>query len=575
MQTKIIKIRSMAISSRLIVLAMLMYSALGISDVRGDNILRIGLLHEPKTLNVWSASDRWSRQVLDQFYQPLYIREPKNLKLVPWLAKSDPVFNSSDRSYTVHLRPAKWSDGSELTSEDVAFTGRFIKEFRVPLFYSNWSFIEKIETPDKLTVKFYLNELKAIFLTRTLTTPIVQKREWQPMSANLKKAKNFRDKLLVYSVAKPISSGPFVLNDRETGGSFFLRRNPNFFGRDRTIDGYVLGPYIDGILFKIFHNSETAVFALKKGDIDMFWWSIPPKHLKELLEDQNIEFYLNERSALHFIGFNVRKRPFSDINFRRAVATLIDRDYIITKLLNYNAVKMYSIVPPGNTFWYNADVARYGEGLSREARIRRSYEILKKAGYTWKVPPVDINGNRNKGDGIIMPDGSAMKEMTILTPTADYDPYRFRTGMMVVKWLRGIGIPINVKAVEFGALIHQIKDRHQFDLFVLGYGNLSLDPDYLRSFFHSRDDKPGGWNISGYKNYVYDRIADQSAQAMEPETRRKLIYKLQNIIMHDVPYYPLYNPKMIEGIRSNRFHGWVEMIGGIGNMWSFCQIRPQ
>ena len=49
---------------------------------------------------------------------------------------------------------------------------------------------------------------------------------------------------------------------------------------------------------------------------------------------------------------------------------------------------MYSIVPPGNTFWYSSDVPKYGEGLSREARVRKAYEILKQAGYTWEVPPV-------------------------------------------------------------------------------------------------------------------------------------------------------------------------------------------
>jgi ABC-type transport system substrate-binding protein len=512
---------------------------------------------------------------LDQFYQPLYIREPNNLKLVPWLAKSEPVYNSADRSYTVHLRPAKWSDGSELTSEDVAFTGRFIKEVKVPLFYSNWSFIQKIETPDKQTVRFYLKELKAIFLTRTLTTPIVQKKEWHPVVTNFKKTKKYHDKLLTHPVVRPVSNGPFVLNDWKPGVSLFLKRNPFFFGKGQTISGRVLGPYIDGILFKIYHNSEAAVLTLKKGGIDMFWWSIPPEHLGELLENKDIEFYLNERSALHFIGFNVRKRPFSDINFRSAVAVLIDRDYLITKILNYNAVKMYSIVPPSNTFWYDSDVPKHGEGLSREARVRRAYEILKKTGYTWKVSPVDSNGKVVKGEGIIMPDGRAMKEITILTPTADYDPHRFKTGMMAEKWLREIGIPANAKSLEFGALIHRVKDRHQFDLFVLGYGNLSLDPDYLRSFFHSRNDKPGGWNMSGYKNFVYDRIADESARAMQGTTRRQLIKKMQNIIIRDIPYFPLYNPKMIEGVRRDRFQGWVEMLGGIGNMWSFCQVRPK
>ena len=575
MQTTNDNVKIINIFFKGIVLPMLIFVALGISDVRGGDILRIGLLQEPKISNVWSASDFWSRKVLDQFYQSLYIREPNNMKLVPWLAKGDPVYNPADRSYTVHLKPAKWSDGSELTSEDVAFTGKFIKEFRVPHFYSNWSFIQKIEALSKRTVRFYLKEPKAIFLSRTLTTPVVQKREWLQVVESVRKTKKSRDKVLAYSVERPVSSGPFVLKHWKEGGSLFLERNRYFFGKGQTIGGQVLGPHIDGILFKIFPNSEAAVSALKNGGIDMFWRGIPPGYLEELLENQSIEFYLNERSALYFLGFNVRKRPFSDINFRRAVATLIDRDYLVTKLLKYNAVKMYSIVPPGNTFWYNADVPKYGEGLSREERLRRAYEILKNAGYTWEVPPVDLNGNLDEGEGIIMPDGRPMEEITILTPTADYDPQRFKAGMMTEKWLREIGIPANTKAMDFRALIHRIKDRHQFDLFILGYGNLSLDPDYLRSFFHSRNDKIGSWNMSGYRNPVYDKIADESARAMQPETRRELIWKMQHIIMQDVPYFPLYNPKLIEGVRKDRFRGWVEMLGGIGNMWSFCQIRPK
>ncbi|MBW2238790.1 MAG: ABC transporter substrate-binding protein, partial [Deltaproteobacteria bacterium] len=562
MQTTNDSFNTTKIFFRGIVLALVIYVALGTPNVRGGDVLRVGLLQEPKTLNIWMASDSWSRKVLEQLYQPLYIREPKRLKLVPWLAKDNPVYDPVMISYTIKLRPAKWSDGSELTSEDVAFTGRFIKEFRVPLYYSNWRFIKKIETPDKHTVRFYLKEPKAIFLTRTLTTPVVQKKEWLQVAANARKTENPLGNVMEYPVERPVSSGPFVLNDWKARVSLFLERNTHFFGKGQTIGGKVLGPHIDGILFKIFRNSEAAVFALKNNRIDMFWWSIAPEHLEGLLKDENIEFYLNERSALRYIGFNVRKRPFSDINFRRAVATLIDRDYIITELLNYNAVKMYSIVPPGNTFWYNSNVPKYGEGLSRESRRRRAYEILKRAGYTWEVPPVDINGNLGEGKGIILPDGSLMKEFTILTPTPDYGPQRAAIGKTIVRWVKIMGIPARVKPMEFGSLIQQIKNRHQFDLFVLGYGKLSLDPDYLRTFFHSRNDKPSGWNMSGYKNPYYDRISDESASAMNIERRKKLVWNMQNIILRDVPYYPLYNPKMIEGVRKERFHGWVEMLGG-------------
>jgi hypothetical protein len=49
---------------------------------------------------------------------------------------------------------------------------------------------------------------------------------------------------------------------------------------------------------------------------------------------------------------------------------------------------------------------------------------------------------------------------------------------------------------------------------------------------------------------------------------------MQHILMRDLPYLPLYNPLMVLGVRKDRFRGWVEMTGGIGNLWSLCHIKP-
>ncbi|MGA8179954.1 MAG: ABC transporter substrate-binding protein, partial [Desulfobacterales bacterium] len=195
-------------------------------------------------------------------------------------------------------------------------------------------------------------------------------------------------------------------------------------------------------------------------------------------------------------------------------------------------------------------------------------------GYTWEVPPVDKNGHVVPGEGIRTPDGRLMEKFTILTPPADYDPLRAMSGMMIQEWLRAMGMPAFSKPMAFGALLEQVKGRHKFDTFVLGYGKLSLDPDYLRNFFHSSNDKPRGWNMSGYKNKNFDQLADQSASEMNPENRKKLIWKMQQIIAADVPYIPLYNPTLIEAVRKDTFNGWVNMVDGIGNIWSFCEVKP-
>jgi len=544
------------------------------SEVWAANYIKIGLLEEPKTLNILRASDSWSRNVLSQIYHPLFIREPDTLDLIPWLAESDPVYDEGTLSYTVRLRPAKWSDGSELTSEDVAFTGWLIKEFKIPLFYSKWSFIKKIETPDRRTVKFYLKEPQAIFLTRTLTTPVVQKKEWINIAEEAKNTENPLTKLLNHKIEKPVGSGPFVLKEWRKGAYLFVQKNKNFFGTGQKIKGRVLGPYIDGIIFKFFGTSDAAILALKKGTVDMFWWGIQPGYLEDLKQAKNVQIFFNERSALYYMGFNVRRPPFNDANLRRAVATLIDKDFIISRILQGHGIKMRSIVPPGNRFWHCADLPTYGEGLTREERTKGSYDILRKAGYTWEIPPLNEKGELMDGKGIRLPNGQPMEKLTILTPPADYDPLRAMSGMMIQEWLRKAGIPAIAKPMAFGALLQQVKVRHQFDAFVLGYGALSLDPDYLRNFFHSRDDRPRGWNMSGYRNSDFDRMADESAKSMDQKKRQKLIWEMQRIILKDVPFIPLYNPELIEAARKDRFRGWVEMLEGIGNTWSFCSLKP-
>ena len=568
--------------NRYVFLLLVFFLSAGFSlDVaRGENIIKIGLPQEPKTLNVWAATDVWSNRVLNQLLQPLYIREPKNLKLVPWLAKEDPIYDPTSLSYTIKLRDSKWSDGSEFTSHDVAFTGHVIQTFQVPRFVSNWEFIKKIETPDKRTVRFYLKEPKALFLSRTLTTPIVQKKRWAPICARVEKearvnTQNPLELLLKERVVQPVGPGPFVFNNWEKGSHLLVKKNPYFFGHGMDISGFKLGPYVDGIQFRFMDNTDAAVLSLFTGSIHMYWWGLQENYIHDLDSHKNITVFTNQKSALYYMGFNVRKKPFNDLYFRKAIALSVDKPFIVKRIVQGYAVLSNSIIPSGNTFWYDPNVLKYGEGLSREQRIRKAYKLLRESGFTWELPPVDGEGKVVKGQGIRYPDGNPMETLTILTPPADYDPKRAMVGNMVQQWLEMLGMPVVKKSLALGYLLKKVKTKRDFDCFILGYGNLSLDPDYLRNFFISRNNKPGGWNTSGYSNPRFDKIADASADALDINERRQFIWQMQNIIMDHVPWIPLYSPKVAEGARQDRFTGWVSMLGGIGNRWSFCCIKPR
>jgi ABC-type transport system substrate-binding protein len=414
----------------------------------------------------------------------------------------------------------------------------------------------------------------AIFVNRSLTIPIVSEKEWAAVVEQVRTREKPLAALLQYPVTAPLGTGPFTLVQWRPGAFLHIQKNSHFFGDGLTIAGRTLGPFIDTILFKIFGTSDVAMLALKKGTIDMYWQGIQPGYIESLQRRPDVRIFSTERSALYYMGFNVRKPPFDDPLLRRAVAVLVDKDFIVKRILQGYGNRMVSIIPAGNIFWHNPDLIDYGQGLTREERIRTATRMLAEAGYSWEIPPVDADGAVVEAKGLRLPDGIPMAKFTILTPPADYDPHRAISGLMIQEWLRQIGMPAYARPMAFGALLQQVKARHDFDAFILGYGSLSLDPDYLRIFFHSAFDKERGWNMSGYHREEFDRIADASRSAMDMRQRQALVYRMQEIIAEDVPYLPLYCPKMVEAVRTDTFSGWVPMLEGIGNNWSFCQLKP-
>jgi len=537
-------------------------------------LLKVGVLEEPKSLNAWLATDVWSSRVIRMIYEPLYVREPKNLDLVPWLAAAMPQYDPQAQTYTIKLREAKWSDGSEFTADDVAYTAWLIQAFKIPLFYDLWDTVTKVEVLDPRSVRFTLKGPLATFVSRTLATPIVQRAQWEAIAEKASQADKPLARLRETKIAKPIGTGPFMLSQHQSGVLMHLQSNPHYWGRGQTIAGIQLGPHIQGMLLKVFGTADAAILGLRKGDIDFYWNGILPGYLAELKDNKEITLFHGKKSALYFLGFNLRRPPMNDLAFRQAVATLVDKDFIVDRILQGAGEAMTSVVPEGNTYFHHPKCQAWGQGLTKEQRIKAAYEILKKAGYTWKTPPVDAQGQVQKAELMSGPNDANLEGLTLLTPPSDYDPNRAMAGMMIQEWLKDLGVPVAARPMAFSAMLQQVKSRHDFDLFVLGYGRLNLDPDYLRTFFSSGQDKPGGWNMSGYRNPRYDELANRSEEEMDPAQRRAILREMQMILSQDLPYLPLYNPALVEGVRADRFAGWVEMVDGIGNNWSFLNLKP-
>jgi ABC-type transport system substrate-binding protein len=556
----------------------------------------VGILSRPKSLNPFQTTDAWTKRVLMLLHQPLYLVEPDTLTLVPWLAADQPVYDPSTKTLTFHLREMRWDDGAEFSAEDVVFTAKTIKRFRVPKYFAYWEFVKKIEAPDKRTVRITTGTPTPILYTWTLTTRIVQRRKWEPIIEEAEKELNERldserakgevgeealkaalkeplKMIQTHVVTRPTGLGPFRLKEWKGGNYILLVRNDHYFGQGKTIAGRQLGPFIDGVVFKIYDTLGPATLALKKGEIDFLWKGVSHALMGDLTRGPGIRLERNLDSGYRYLAFNLRKAPMSDPAFRIAVAYLIDKDFIIRRILHNHGERLDTVVPPGISFFFNEKTPAYGKGMDRENRIREAYRILTASGYRWKKPPLDDRGTLRRGAGLTTPDGIPVPSLTILTPPTDYDTELASAAQVIQQWLRHFGIPITRKTMPFARMIQEIRNERDFDMFVLGWRGL-YDPDYLRRFFHSSFKDRKGRNYAGYSNAEFDEMADLQALTMDPLARQRIVLDLQSLLMRDLPYIPLYVPARLEGVRTDRFEGWTKSLGGVGNHWTFCLLRP-
>ena len=250
------------------------------------------------------------------------------------------------------------------------------------------------------------------------------------------------------------------------------------------------GPYSESTIYSIYGSQDAAVLALKKGDIDFM---LNPLGLSKGLQEQlqgeaGLTTIENASDGVRYLGFNFRKEPMDNKAFRQAVATLIDKEFLVDTVLQGVAIPIYTMVPEGNGAWYNPDVPLIGKGLTRQERIAEAVNLLKEAGFTWETEPrVSEDGNfvEQQGEGLKMPNGEPVPAMEVLAPSPGYDPLRSTFAIWIERWLTEVGIPLRANLTGFNVIVDRVFNQQDFDMWILGWG-LSAFPDYLEAFFHSR-----------------------------------------------------------------------------------------
>jgi peptide/nickel transport system substrate-binding protein len=526
--------------------------------------LRIGTQGEPDTLNFW-ASQGGAALIVQGFYPRLYYRKPVTLEPVPdaCAISFEELKNTSDGlTYTFPLRTdMKWDDGNPVTAHDFELTFDLIAELRLPDYMPDITDVQYVKAVDDYTLRIKLKECTPMFEEKLIYYQAMPSQQFGPLVEEASKSSNPAEKFTDMRVDNPVSAGPFSFAQWEKGNFIKLETNETYYGKGRTImvkgAQYTEGPFYDGIHFQFYTNIDSAIMALQMGEIDLIDAILSPGHLGMLFGNENITLEKADTIGFYYIAPNLEKEPFNDHALREALVYLIQKDFVVERVLQGYGGIAHSVVAPAAGEWYNPNVKKYGFGMTEEERMAKATQILTDAGYT--VPDEEYP----KGV-VLLPDGSEMEPFEILTPPADYDPVRSMSGILVQEWWRKLGFPVTARPAAFGEIIEKVFVKRSYDWHVLGWALSGTGyPEHLRYFFHSDQAVKDGNNVTGYKNPECDKALEDLVSVCDHDLQVEAAWKAQEMVISDIVYCPIYYKSVIDAHRNDTFEGWFTQLEGV------------
>lgn len=586
----------------------------------------VGIFEDMTTDNIWSSLDAdatvWNSYVLGPTQTALFGIQPPEYLLVPSLAAGEPVQPEQEGDLWVVEQPLRqgvlWSDGTEITAGDVAFTFRVVRDFELS---GNWAGavaladpenpdqpgIVDVEAPDLHTLRITFNQRPGLAIWPHgigVLMSIMPEHFWADVVEGARTSQDPKATLYAASGAGAPSAGPVVYDGREPGafartvandGYYFAGTTYGFYedgsyrqtnperGFDEVLYGpgegdpvmtFTDGPFLGEAVYSVYTSQDAAVLALRQGEIQFMLNSLG---LQRGLRDQlagegGVELIANPSNAFRYLAFNMRKFPGNDLAFRKAVEIMIDKEFMAQSVLQGAAIPVYSMVPEGNTFWYNPDVPRAGEGLSEQERLEEAVRILEAGGWTWEQAPhwdEDL-GDAVAGVGLRGPDGQVVEELELLAPGPSYDPLRATYAVWVEAWAARLGIPMRANPTSFNVLVDKVftpgEASLEWDMYILGWtlGNPAL-PSFHRGFFHSSQDTmtAGGFNTPGYDDPEFDALADQFQAALTLEEARDLVHAMDRKLLGDAPYVVLFTTPILEAYQDQLVFPFTDLLDGI------------
>jgi len=303
-------------------------------------------------------------------FETLYLYDMLDGKSYPLLADGDPVWNGERTEITVKLKPpAHWSDGTQLTAEDVAYTWDTNLMYSTSAGNNFRDFIDSVTAVDPHTVliKAKLDGGEAInplMLASFLDSMYICQKTWtQTLEA---RTGGDPDAFKADPAEDVVWSGPYhkyYADDTIVA----LARDDNYWGQDASMWGRLPSPtYLAHV---IYADNEAGYQALKAGEVDVSQQFNANVQDLWLVEGLPISTYLPEApygigASLPTAFYNLNAYGLDNPIIRKAIAIAVDYDLVVANAMT-NQSATFEQVPrslmntsPGEQALYDHDAVK-------------------------------------------------------------------------------------------------------------------------------------------------------------------------------------------------------------------------
>ncbi len=469
----------------------------------------------------------------DFIYEPLVVfnrlkSNEANYRLAESFELADDL-----KSITFTLRDGlKWSDGEALTADDVVFTYDYIKQFPALDFISVSAQLASVEKVDDRTVKFNLVEPNSLIANTIVGMPIVPEHIWADVADPV-----------TFANENPVGSGPMTEITRFTPQVYEQCRNPNYWDADNL--------KVDCLRLPQLADNPQVLAALADGTLDWATSFIPDIDNTFVAKDPEHHKYWFTPSSLVSFQLSMvtpdenNRKAFTDVNFRRALSMLVDRQTIVDiagygyPLVNDDPSMLGELYASFANPEVQTQFGQYGT-FDLDAGVA----ALDEAGY------VDADGDGFRDN----PDGTPIA-IDIMVPNGWTD--WIDAVQITTESLAEAGLNVKMSTPEeavWGSSL--IAGDYSMTLNALAS---AADPyfPYIRSF------NPGDFGKSRFtaphwENAEVMDLLGQYTQVKDPAEQKAIMDKLQLIVAEAMPVIPVYNSPSFYEYNTSRFTGWAD-----------------